>query len=179
MTRARPTIVVVTSPRHTGKSSLIARYVNLCSQHHIRVAGILAEGLWEDHQRSGFNLVDLSAGHRVPLAVRSPPSGRARIGFDFYLEGVEAARMALSKDRCATADLIVVDEIGKLELIGDGWADYLPPLLGLTGKTHLWAMRESLVDAVARQWAFTPRALVDARSPEALDQLIDACALFD
>ncbi|MGA6927046.1 MAG: hypothetical protein WBY88_15255 [Desulfosarcina sp.] len=50
---------------------------------------------------------------------------------------------------------------------------------GLTGKTHLWAVRESLVNAVAGQWAFTPRAIVDARSPEALGELIRACALFD
>jgi nucleoside-triphosphatase len=179
MQTRQPLLVVVTSPQHTGKSSLIARYVNLCGQKKVGVAGILAEGLWENNQRSGFNLVDLSTGVRVPLAVRSAPHGPARIRFDFFPEGIEAARAALDADRCATADLIVVDEVGKLEVIGQGWAPYLPPLVALPGKTHIWAVRSSLVDAVAERWGITPHAIVDARSQDALNELRAACALFD
>ena len=179
MNARQPRIIVVTAPRHTGKSSLIARYVEWCREHDIRMAGILAEGLWENNQRSGFNLVDLSTGIRVPLAVRSAPHGRARIRFDFYPDGVEAARTALDAAHCAASDLIVVDEVGKLEVIGEGWAPFLPPLLALPGKTNIWAVRTSLVETVARRWSFTPRAVVDARSPGALDELIASCALFD
>jgi nucleoside-triphosphatase len=179
MLTPQPAIVMVTSPQHTGKSSLIARYVDLCVEKKVGLAGILAEGLWENNQRSGFNLVDLSSRIRVPLAFRCPPRGRARISFEFYPEGIEAARTALDANRCATADLIVVDEVGKLEVIGEGWAPYLPPLLALPGKMHIWAVRASLVEAVARCWEFTPRAVVDARSHGALDELITACALFD
>ena len=174
-----PCIVIVTSPQHTGKSSLIARYIERCRQHDISVAGILAEGLWENNQRSGFNLVDLTSGVRVPLAVRCAPHGRARVRFEFFPEGINAAHNALNAKRCATADLIVIDEVGKLEVMGEGWAPLLPPLLELPGKMHIWAVRESLVDAVAERWAFTPHAVVEARSPDALDKLAAACALFD
>ena len=174
-----PCIVIVTSPQHTGKSSLIARYIERCRQHDVSVAGILAEGLWKDDQRSGFDLVDLTSGIRVPLAVRCAPHGRARISFEFFSEGIDAAHAALDAKRCATADLIVVDEVGKLEAMGQGWAPLFPPLLELPGKTHVWAVRESLVDAVAKRWAFTPHAVVEAISPDALDKLTAACALFD
>ena len=179
MQTTQPRIVLVTSPQHTGKSSLISRYIKLCRQHGIRVAGILAEGLWENNRRSGFNLVDLSSGNRVPLAVRCAPHGRAQVSFDFFQDGIEAGQAALEVDRCATAELIIVDEVGKLEVIGQGWAQYLPSLLELPGKTHIWAVRESLVDTVAKRWTFTPHAVVDARSRNALNALMAACALFE
>ncbi|BBO93414.1 nucleoside-triphosphatase [Desulfosarcina ovata] len=173
-----PTIVMVTSPQHTGKSSLIARYVDLCRRHQIAVAGILAEGLWENNRRSGFNLVDLSSGIRVPLAFRRAEKARAKIAFEFYAQGMHAGKRALDTGRCATAALIVVDEVGKLEVMGQGWATCLPALIELPGKTHIWAVRSTLVESVAERWGFTPRAVVDARAPDALNQLIGACALF-
>jgi len=179
MPTKQPRIIIVTSPQHTGKSSLIARYIECCRQHDVNVAGILAEGLWKNDQRSGFNLVDLTTGHRVPLAVRCARHGRAQISFEFFPEGIDAAHAALDAQCCTTADIIVVDEVGKLEIMGEGWAPLLPSLLNLTGKTHIWAVRESLVDAVAKRWMFTPHAVVDARSPEALSELTAACALFD
>jgi nucleoside-triphosphatase THEP1 len=174
----QPRIIIVTSPKHTGKSSLIARYAQFCGRYNLPVAGILAEGLWENSQRSGFTLVDLSSGVRVPLAYRSAPHGRARICFDFFPQGIAAALSALDVNRCVAANPIVVDEVGKLELLGKGWAPVLPPLLGLTGKTHIWAVRSSLVEAVIEHWGFTPRAVVDSRSPDALNNLINACGLF-
>jgi nucleoside-triphosphatase len=178
MPTKQPRVIIVTAPQHTGKSSLLARYLELCRQHDVRVAGILAEGLWENNRRSGFNLVDLTTGIPVPLAVRCTPHGRARIGFEFFKEGIDAAVAALDAQRCAAADLIVVDEVGKLEVIDQGWAPHLPPLIDLPGKTHIWAVRQSLVDAVAKRWRFTPHAVVDARSNSALNDLTDACALF-
>lgn len=174
-----PRIVIVTSLQHTGKSSLIARYIERCRQHDVSVAGILAEGLWKNNQRSGFKLVDLMSGARVPLAIRCPPHGRPRIRFEFFPEGINAAHAALDATRCAAAELIVVDEVGKLEVMGEGWAPLLPPLLELPGKTHIWAVRESLVDAVTRRWAFTPHAVIEARVPGALDELAAACERFD
>ena len=175
----KPTIIIVTAPQHTGKSSLIEKYVKLCRCHDVRVAGILAQGLWENGQRSGFNLVDLTSGIRVPLAVRTAaPQGQARIRFKFYPQGIDAAVAALDARRCATADLVVVDEVGKLEVIGQGWAPCLPALLELPDKTHVWAVRESLVDAVAKRFDVHPRAVVDASAPDALNVLVTACALF-
>ena len=179
MRTKQPRIVIVASPPHTGKSSLIARFIGLCRHRGVPAAGILAEGLWDNNQRSGFNLIDLSSGGRVPLAVRCAPHGRARIGFAFLPEGIEAGRTALNPERCADADIIVVDEVGMLEVMGQGWAPYLGALLDLPGKTHIWAVRESLVESVARCWAFTPQAVVDARSPDALKGLIAACVRFE
>jgi nucleoside-triphosphatase THEP1 len=178
MQTKQPRIVIVTAPQHSGKSSLIARYVEQCHQHRVHTAGILAEGLWEGNQRSGFNLVDLSSGVRVPLAVRCAPHGQARIRFEFFQAGIDAGMAALDTERCAAANLIVVDEVGKLEVMGQGWAPYLPPLLELPVKTHIWVVRESLVEAVAKRWALSPLAVVDARNEDALNELIDACALF-
>ncbi len=174
----KPRIIIVTAPQHTGKSSLLARYIGLCREQKIPIAGILAEGLWRENRRSGFDLVDLSSGIRLPLAVRSAPHGLARIGFEFFPEGIKAGKKALAKARCNAATLIVVDEVGKLEVMDKGWAPHIPDLLGLPGKTHLWAVRESLVDAVAEKWQFSPHAVVDARKPDALAELTAACGLF-
>ena len=49
---------------------------------------------------------------------------------------MQAGRLALSARRCGHADLVIVDEVGKLEARHEGWAPQLKELLELDIPLH-------------------------------------------
>ncbi|MFW5488699.1 MAG: ATP-binding cassette domain-containing protein [Desulfovibrio sp.] len=181
-----PRVVLVTGSVQSGKSTLVTRLLAELQRAHVSTAGILAEGLWKNDQRAGFDLRDLHDGTVTPLARRDEAkrNGAERDGarhnggltpYTFFPEGDRAGRLALSPERCANSDVIVVDEVGKLELAGKGWADCLPPLLRLNRPVHIWIVRDYLVEQVIERWNLQNHVVVQANRAGSLQRLIELC----
>ncbi|MDD3080690.1 MAG: nucleoside-triphosphatase [Desulfobacterales bacterium] len=164
-------IILVKGNTQSGKSSLIEGLIPVLKQRELKLAGILAKGLWESNTRSGFILIDLKYGKSVPLARRVKNSGRNTVPFEFFSSGIKTGRRALSVESCAGADIIVVDEVGRLEIAGMGWAPFLTPLLSLNDAVHIWVVRTGLVDDVCRIWNLGQPPQVRADEPNASDRL--------
>lgn len=172
----QPAIVILCGPGQSGKTTLLSALVHLLRKEDVTVAGILAEGLWEKGVRSGFNLIDLFDGITAPLSSRIPDDGlHEGIPFVFYEAGVEAGMNALSPEKCKGADVVIIDEVGFLELQGKGWASCLPRLLELDGVVHVWAVRRKLLDKVRAAWGLAAASVVSVEESDALDRLKTAC----
>lgn len=168
-----PRIILVAGNTQSGKSSLVEGLIPALKQRKLKLAGILAKGLWESNLRSGFILIDLKCGKSVPLARRVKNGGRNTVPFEFFSSGIKTGRRALSVESCAGADIIVVDEVGRLEIAGMGWAPFLTPLLQLKDAVHLWVIRTGLVDDVCRIWNLGKPPQVRADEPNASDRLLN------
>jgi nucleoside-triphosphatase THEP1 len=164
-------LIMVSGPAHSGKTTLVLRLLHRLRRQGRKPAGILAEGHWQDHRRSGFTLVDLSDGRRTPLADLIRDRGPNGFPYAFHPEGLAAGRRALALSRCAGADLLVIDEVGSLELRGAGWADVLPPLLDRCRLPQLWVVQSAWLEAVCKKWQLHPIRVIDASTPHALDDL--------
>lgn len=170
----KPRVIIITGEKQSGKTSLAEELVGWMKEQDLNVAGILACGHWHHGQRSGFDLVDLADGRLTALARRNPGRDKDAVtGFTFFPQGLVAGKAALSMERCRDADWIVVDEIGRLELAGSGWAPQLAPLLGLPGVGHIWIVRQSLIEPVCRWWHFSPAAIVSVEDRQALSIMKD------
>lgn len=168
-----PRIILVTGNTQSGKSSLIEGLIPDLKQRNLKLAGILAKGLWENNIRSGFILIDLKRNKSVPLAQRVRNHDRNTVPFEFFPSGIKAGRRALSVESCAGADIVVVDEVGRLETAGMGWAPFLTPLLDLNGAVHLWVIRAGLVDDVCRIWNLDQPSRIRADEPNASNNLLN------
>jgi nucleoside-triphosphatase THEP1 len=168
--------IIITGAPGSGKSTLADALSRTLAGKGMRLAGILARGLWKNGLREGFDLVDLSTGIAVPLARRAT-AGPTETGtpYDFYPPGFEHGRKALSVETCTDADLVLVDEVGPLELRGLGWAPCLPPLLDLENPLHLWVVRERLLDQVLEAWPLTGNRVVRSDAPGGLETLASLC----
>ncbi len=164
----RTAMIILTGEPQEGKSSLLARCLDRVS---LRARGFLARGLWNNNQREGFDLIDLASGEITPLARRNHDAEPGTIPFTFFNQGMAAGIRALEPERCRDADLVCVDEVGRLELRNQGWAPCLAPLLHLHGPVHLWVVRRKLVSQVIRTWELPEPALVSASDPSALPTL--------
>jgi len=103
--------IAVTGSPGVGISTLVAK---VTSGTKLRVGGVLARDRRYKDRRTGFELLDLSTGMVGILADESgdgPQLGKYRVHLDdLDLIGAQAVENALG------CDLIVVDEVGPMEL---------------------------------------------------------------
>ena len=103
--------IAVTGSPGVGKSTLVAK---VTSGTKLRVGGVLARDRRYKDRRTGFELLDLSTGMVGILADESgdgPQLGKYRVHLDDLDRiGAQAVENALG------CDLIVVDEVGPMEL---------------------------------------------------------------
>ena len=105
------TRIAVTGSPGIGKSTLVAK---VTSRTKLRVGGVLARDRCYKDRRTGFELLDLSTGMVGILADEAgdgPQLGKYRVHLDDLDRiGAQAVENALG------CDLIVVDEVGPMEL---------------------------------------------------------------
>ncbi|MFP4393332.1 MAG: nucleoside-triphosphatase [Desulfohalobiaceae bacterium] len=163
-------MIILTGEKHAGKTSLILQLVEKARVQGLRVAGIACPGLWQQGQRSGFELLELDTGRQALLSRRV--AGLRPIPYMFQATSLESGYQALSAKRCQNAELVVVDEVGKLELQGEGWAQCLSPLLELQRPLQIWVVRRSLAREV--QELFAPGAeVLDIEAENSLSLLME------
>lgn len=163
----RARVAIITGPLHAGKTTLANRLIKRLRSCGYRTAGIVSHGYWKDGIRSRFDVEDLSTGRLAPLAERSCNSGPGGMAFAFDPRGLEAGRSALDPAVCKEASVVVIDEIGRLELAGEGWGPCLEPLLAISQAVHVWIVRDSLVEKVCRFWNIEPELTVSCSAPDA------------
>jgi nucleoside-triphosphatase THEP1 len=165
-------VILVTGPKHSGKTTLVETLITSLAGKGLHLAGILSRGLWKDNLREGFDLVDLSSGRRTPLARRrSHPHPQHRMMFDFFDSGFRAGLDALSPDACRQADIVVVDELGRLEARGEGWTPPLKALLTLDKPLFILIVRLDGMPQIGDRFGLHGAPVVDVRNARALDQL--------
>jgi nucleoside-triphosphatase THEP1 len=165
-------VILVTGGRHCGKTTLVEKLLGSGVGQGKRIAGILARGLWQDDRRAGFDLVNLTDGSVTPLARRRRhPDPGCRVMFDFFDEGWRAGARALNPDVCGKADIVVVDEVGKLEARGEGWASHIHTLLALDGPLLLLICRLDCLPRIREGFGLQKAPAIDAQAPRALHGL--------
>jgi nucleoside-triphosphatase THEP1 len=168
-------VILVTGSKHCGKTTLVADFIASLSGRGLRIAGILARGLWRDNLRAGFDLVDLSDGSIRPLARRRHhPDPHHHLMFDFLDAGMQAGAQALDPGRCRRADMVVVDEVGKLEARGDGWAPHIHALLAINPPLFILIVRLDCIQRICDRFGFHDVPVIDARQPHAIGHLRSA-----
>ncbi len=150
---AGPRFFFITGDLHEGKTTLAGQVVEALQARGFRVAGLLAPGIWKDGLREGFDAMNVSTRAAVPLCRRGAPEEGARVGpYRFFAEGIAFGREALSLESVRSADLAVVDEVGPLELRGEGWAMAVDVLRHNSAVPLLLLVRSGLMGEVIDRW---------------------------
>lgn len=161
-------VYVLTGERGSGKSTVCARVAREVTRRGLAVAGILTERTDDADLGSARRVVDLCSGearvfgsqnreHGHDLGERTDTAPRHGASFDpltpgwEYDSGVFAwANAVLS--RSTPCDLLVVDEVGPLELRGGrGWVEALTVLDSAGYRAALVVCRPGLVSELRQR----------------------------
>jgi nucleoside-triphosphatase len=160
MESIRNKLILWTGARHSGKTTGAAELVQKVRNEGFKVCGFLAPCVYSDSEFVGYDVLDLRTNHQKPLARCKTSNGYAG-PFNFIAEGLELGNSALSREAIKSADLVIVDEFGKLELEGQGWRKSVDSLLSSSDALILLIVRKELVDEVRQLYTdFSQREVV-------------------
>ncbi len=167
----------MTGPIGSGKTAAVLALAADLPRQGLRVAGVASPRVLSAGETVGYRVRDLATGEERPLCSLTPPGIPFR-RFFFSPDGLAFANDALRR-AAERADIVIVDEVGPLEIAGDGFAPGVRDAL-CSPAFLVFAVRPSLVDEV-RAWAglkAAPVVALDAPhpTPRGLDETRE---LFD
>jgi nucleoside-triphosphatase THEP1 len=144
---SRPRIVLLSGPVGVGKTTVAERVAGDLGRRGWACGGLLAPALVNScGQKAGIWGVDLLGGERRILARTDRDLGGPAIGPYSFDAGALDWALGAIEGAIRGCDLVVVDEIGKLELWqGTGLAPILPRLAAGEARRALVLVREELL----------------------------------
>jgi len=164
-------LTILTGPAGSGKTTLCREFAVAARRSGLDVAGVLSPARFVAACKVGIEAVDLRSGATRPLAWLHDPARPAMLELGSW--SFDAAVLAWGNallQRAAPCGLLVVDELGPLELLqGRGWSAGLDAIDSGDYDLAVAVVRPGLLDQARIRW---PRAtLVDVGDANARRQL--------
>jgi len=164
-------LILWTGPKHGGKTTSATKLAQVASAEGFNVAGLLAPSLYRNSKLLGFDVLDLHSQTRTPLARRTISQSKAG-PFTFISDGLKLGNAVLSAEATKSADLVIVDEFGPLELNNEGWRKNVDSLLFSSNAVVLLVVRRELTDTVRQVYANVPCRELAATEGNSIDEVI-------
>jgi len=139
----------------SGKTTWCQQYISQLRSCGLSVGVVLSPETREHGERTGYNVLDVLTGREAPFARRSgdsPSQGEVVGRYTIRRNGIQFARRAIEKAVVNQCDLVVIDEVGPVELSGRG----LMPAVKLVLEAEvsvLIIVRDSLKKALLRYFS--------------------------
>ena len=161
-------VIILTGDQGDGKTRLIKDLIESHEKHTIHFAGFYSEGSWLDGERDKYRIVNILNQASELLCERDDPVSDIRSGpFNFRQTGIAFGCDILKNITPDKKTVVIIDEIGPLELRDEGWAKCMDELLQVR-QTMIWTVRPALLDAVIAKWKIR-FSLLDAKDSNATD----------
>ena len=149
----KPRVVIITGEIHVGKTTFAQKIVADLLEKNIRIAGFLSIGINENVIRTGFNLVDIGSSRQMELCSDKKNEKRLKFGrYYFNSDAISLGNEILNANNLSDKQLIVIDEVGNLELNGQCWSNAIENITRSNTVPQLWIVRKNLLQKISRRW---------------------------
>jgi len=107
---------LITGKPGVGKTTIIERLHESLEEAGYAVGGVIAPEIRVEGERTGFHVIDLSSGNRAHLADANRTEGPEVGTYRVSLEAIERIVPAALGDARAEADIVLIDEIGPMQV---------------------------------------------------------------
>ncbi len=154
-------IFLVTGAIGEGKTAWLVRLTGLLKERGIRTGGILALRIMEEGKTTGYDISDIRTGERTPFLRHTGDATTGVERFTLDEAGYRAGLRALGTSANRTVDVVIIDEVGPLEMRGQGWSDSIRGLMYETGAVLIFAVRKSLTLEVTDKFGIKTAGIID------------------
>ena len=149
-------IFIVCGPVGGGKTTFTRNITEFLKDQDINSEGILSERIMAGSKTTGYDIVDIATGKREIFLREDGNSGEETIGkFYIYSAGLETGRSILGALVSEKTGIVIIDEVGFMELQGRGWYNSISELLDKSPNHILMTVRDKYVDEVKKKWNLT------------------------
>ncbi len=163
-------VFIVTGSIRGGKTTFVRKLIELLRSYNIKVGGILSERVMDGSKTIGYDLVNIDTGQKVDFLRQNGECGDGTIGrFTICLKGLEEGKKILSSGMRHENNLVIIDEVGLLEIQNKGWSDGIYNLLEKSSNHLLITVRDSYVDQVKNKWNLKEAIIFNINETNYLD----------
>jgi nucleoside-triphosphatase len=151
--------VLIVGERGEGKTTFVQNLVSALSDKKIDFTGFYALGQGEMDLRTGYELVLLPEKRTVQLSTRIAECGTPQKSFEFNADAIrEGERKLLNAKQ---GDVIVIDEIGRMELEGEVWASIFSKVVERGQNPLIVTVRKANLESVVLKWNLKNFVVID------------------
>ena len=133
--------VVLQAPPRTGKSTLVAKLCSMLESKGYKIGGIQTPEIREKNRRVGFWVLDVYKGTKEILAHIDIKSKFKVSKYGVDINSFDELAIAAIISAIEICDIVVIDEIGKMELFSQKFQDVVikgfnsdKPVIGTMGQ---------------------------------------------
>ena len=165
-----PPVIILTGNVQEGKTGFLVRLIKELKKDGIKMGGFIARGIHENDQRIGYDLESIADGSSMIFIRNKVTAGWFRHGkYHFNPAGEAFGNKILQNLPEQGLDLVIIDEIGPIEVKGLGWAGEVGKMVEKKWPLQLWVVRRQLLKRVSRQWKIGNILLIDV-STDTVDE---------
>ncbi|HPF51361.1 MAG TPA: nucleoside-triphosphatase [Draconibacterium sp.] len=151
-------LIILTGEIGSGKTMVLKKLIQQFQKDRIKVGGFYQERIVEKDETVGYDFVEIETGRRFEF-LRKNASGSHRVG----KYSINTEVFPIGKEILATVrqSIVVVDEIGKMENKGDGWAAAFATLLQSNNVQIIASFRKELLKELQQKFDITNAPVFD------------------
>ncbi len=162
--------IIIVGERGEGKTTFITRIVESLNAKKINYTGFYALGEGAVNLRTGYNLVLLPQNKTMALSRRIAECGTPQKSFEFNAEALKIGEKQL--ENAKKGDVIIVDEIGRMELEGDAWFSSFSNVVQRKNNPIIVTVRKMNLESVIKRWNIQNPIIVDVKNGR-LDNILN------
>lgn len=147
-------IFIITGGKAEGKTTFAGNLASFLKEKGLYPAGFLAERIMNAEETTGYDLTNVETGERAEILRSGVVSAEAgKIGkFTINPSGFAFGENILLRQAHHSSILIFIDEVGALELRGEGWSAAIDHLLQKRINNIVLVVRDEYLEKVKERW---------------------------
>ncbi len=153
-------IIIIKGEKNSGKTSFMKELSDLLLSENININGFLSIGKFRNNQKTEFYLEKIPEGCKKLLCTVKPIKTKIKTGkYYFNEQTVEFGNKILKN---TNNEIVIIDEIGPLELKNKGWSESMEKLLEKDKITQIWVVRNKIIKDILKRYAITKAYIFEA-----------------
>lgn len=145
-------IFIITGSVGEGKTTQIQKIAEALNNQNISTGGILSPRIIKNENTIGYDVLDIATNERTAFLRKTEDEKLPKIGrYSILSEGIQAGCSVLNKS-LNNHQVVVIDEVGRLELENKGWAENIRYLINSSKCNLILSVREKFIEQVIEKW---------------------------
>lgn len=155
-------LFIITGSIEEGKTTAIKNSIEELQQQNITIGGFYSPRIIENNITIGYDIVAVQTLEKEPFLRISTNKSLQNIGKYSILEkGLQKGIDALKPTNNLNNKIVVIDEVGRLELNNKGWAKSIQELVNTSNNHILITVRDHFLEKVLEKWNFKNHYVFD------------------